>query len=75
MSGPSKLKRVSDPTEATISAIAKRESRTFVAQLDRVVAAGLEALGEPIPEALRPATTARARAPRRRPQTATAAAQ
>jgi hypothetical protein len=42
----SKLKRVSQDTEDAISALAEREGRTFVAQLDRVVKAGLEALGE-----------------------------
>lgn len=52
----SKLKRVSEPAEATITTLAGREGRTFVAQLDRVVAAGLEALGEPIPDELLAAT-------------------
>jgi hypothetical protein len=45
----SKLKRVSNHTEAAITDLAAREGRTFVAQLDRVVEAGLEAIGEPIP--------------------------
>lgn len=52
------LKRVSQTTEATITAIADREDRSFVAQLDRVVAAGLEALGEPVPDAIAPNATA-----------------
>lgn len=43
---PAKLKRVSEKTENTIAQLAEREGRTFVAQLDRVVQAGLEALGE-----------------------------
>lgn len=42
----SKLKRISEPTEATIATMAAREGRTFVAQLDRIVDAGLQALGE-----------------------------
>ena len=42
----STLKRVSIPLEAAITTLAKREDRTFVAQLDRVVEAGLQALGE-----------------------------
>jgi hypothetical protein len=46
----SKLKRVSAPTEECITTLATREGRTFVAQLDRVVHAGLEALGEPLPD-------------------------
>lgn len=46
----SKLKRVSAPAELAISTIADREDRTFVAQLDRVVAAGLAALGEQVPD-------------------------
>ena len=40
------LKRVSQPTEQAISELAQREGRTFVAQLDRVVDAGLVALGQ-----------------------------
>lgn len=51
---PSRLKRVSEPTEAAIATLAEREDRTFVAQLDRVVVAGLTALGEPIPAELQP---------------------
>lgn len=43
---PSKLKRVSENTEAAINVLAEREERTFVAQLDVVVRAGLEAMGE-----------------------------
>jgi hypothetical protein len=42
----SKLKRVSENTDRAITDLAEREDRTFVAQLDRVVAAGLHALGE-----------------------------
>lgn len=42
----SQLKRVSENTERAITALATRESRTFVAQLDIVVEAGLAALGE-----------------------------
>jgi hypothetical protein len=42
----SKLKRVSAPTENAIVDLANREGRTFIAQLDRVVDAGLRALGE-----------------------------
>jgi hypothetical protein len=53
----SKLKRVSEPAEAAITTIAVREDRTFVAQLDRVVAAGLEALGEQVPAELVAAAT------------------
>lgn len=45
----SKLKRVSNHTEAAINTLATREGRTFVAQLDKVVEAGLQAMGEPIP--------------------------
>lgn len=41
----SKLKRVSPDTERVITDLANREDRTFVAQLDRVVLAGLDALG------------------------------
>jgi len=41
----SKLKRVSNDTERVITDLAEREDRTFVAQLDRVVIAGLDALG------------------------------
>lgn len=41
----SKLKRVSEDTERTVTQIAEREGRTFVAQLDKVVEAGLDALG------------------------------
>lgn len=41
----SKLKRVSAPTEAVIVDLANREGRTFVSQLDRIVDAGLNALG------------------------------
>lgn len=48
----SKLKRVSEPAEAAIATLATREGRTFVAQLDRVVAAGLTTLGEPVPDGL-----------------------
>lgn len=50
----SKLKRVSEPTERAITDLATREGRTFVAQLDRVVEAGLEALGEPLPTPANP---------------------
>lgn len=46
----SKLKRVSEPSETAILALANREGRTFVAQLDRVIDAGLAALGEPLPD-------------------------
>lgn len=46
----SPLKRVSEDTATRISELAEREGRTFVAQLDRVVDAGLKALGEPQPE-------------------------
>jgi len=60
------LKRVSPTTEATISELAAREDRSFVAQLDRVVAAGLAAMGEDVPAAIAPtATTAAPKAPRR----------
>lgn len=45
----SRLKRVSEPTETAITELAEREGRTFVAQLDRVVDAGLRALGVPSP--------------------------
>lgn len=57
----SRLKRVSEPTEAAITTLAGREDRTFVAQLDRVVAAGLHALGEDVPAeiALEPTPTPR----------------
>ena len=57
----SKLKRVSQDTEDAITALAEREGRTFVAQLDRVVQAGLEAMGErPKPKPTRkPATAAK----------------
>lgn len=47
------LRRVSPAAEASVLAIADRESRTFIVQLDRVVAAGLHALGEPVPEDLK----------------------
>jgi hypothetical protein len=50
----SRLKRVSEPAEAAIATLATREDRTFVAQLDRVVVAGLKALGEPVPAELEP---------------------
>lgn len=50
----SPLKRVSEPAAAAVSAIAKRETRTFVGQLDLVVRAGLEALGEDVPTELQP---------------------
>jgi hypothetical protein len=43
----SKLKRVSENTETAVLALAATEGRTFVAQLDRVVDAGLRALGQP----------------------------
>ena len=56
----SRLKRVSEPTEAAIATLAEREGRTFVAQLDRVAAAGLKALGEPVPAALEPQPAAAA---------------
>jgi hypothetical protein len=69
---PSRLKRVSEPTEAAITTLAEREGRTFVAQLDRVVHAGLVALGEPSP--LAPAATPAPAQPRRRRATAAAAA-
>lgn len=39
------LKRVSPRTEAIISKLAKQEDRSFVAQLDRIVDAGLKAEG------------------------------
>lgn len=48
------LKRVSPPAEAAIAALATREDRSFIAQLDRVVAAGLQALGEQVPDELAP---------------------
>lgn len=57
----STLKRVSVDTEAKITALAAREDRTFVAQLDRVVEAGLKAMGEDIQaaeDALAATTTA-----------------
>jgi hypothetical protein len=41
----SKLKRVSEQTEKAITTMAESEDRTFVAQLERVVEAGLDALG------------------------------
>lgn len=64
----SPLKRISQTTESTIKNIATREDRTFIAQLDRVVAAGLAALGEPVPTEIAPTTpTTKARkAPARR---------
>ena len=40
------LKRVSPQAERAVFTLAEREGRTFVAQLDRVVNAGLEAMGE-----------------------------
>lgn len=62
----SKLKRVSENTERVIAQLAEREDRTFVAQLDRVVEAGLNALdldpnGDPKPTRRRrtPATAAK----------------
>jgi hypothetical protein len=64
----SKLKRVSEPTEAVINELAEREGRTFVAQLDRVVDAGLVALGE-----RKPPESAPAKGKRTRARTATAA--
>jgi hypothetical protein len=57
----SQLKRVSQATETAVSALASREDRTFVSQLDRVVAAGLQALGEPVPDAIAPTTPKRTR--------------
>ncbi len=69
MASTSPLKRVSAHTEATVSALAEREDRTFIAQLDRIVAAGLQALGEPLPPELKPATATKPRA-RRRERTA-----
>lgn len=62
----SPLKRVSEPTADTITAIAEREGRTFVAQLDRIVDAGLAALGETVPNRTpdpAPAPTPKATAP------------
>lgn len=50
----SRLKRISEPTEAAISELARTENRTFVAQLDVVVAAGLQALGHPTPATEQP---------------------
>ena len=41
----SKLKRVSEDTADFIEELAEREGRTFVAQLDRIVDAGLVSLG------------------------------
>lgn len=69
---PSRLKRVSEPTEAAITTLAEREGRTFVAQLDRVVHAGLTALGEPSPmvAAAAPARPAPKARGRRQPATA-----
>lgn len=46
----STLKRISTHTEQAITTLAGREDRTFIAQLDRVVDAGLQALGEPTPD-------------------------
>lgn len=43
---PALLKRVSEPTAERVAEIARREGRTFVAQLDRIVDAGLAAMGE-----------------------------
>lgn len=60
----SRLKRVSDETERAITALAERESRTFVAQLDRVVEAGLVALGERAPDKPAPTGTG---TPKRQP--------
>ena len=51
---PKPLRRVSPAAERGVLAVAERESRTFIVQLDRVVAAGLHALGEDVPEELRP---------------------
>lgn len=59
----SKLKRVSEDTETAITELAERENRTFVAQLDRVVQAGLEAMGE------RPKPTATRKSTRKQPTT------
>jgi hypothetical protein len=67
----SSLKRVSPATEAAVLAIAQREDRTFVAQLDRVVDAGLRSMGEPgilpdaEPEQAKPARARRATAAKR----------
>lgn len=41
----SKLKRISEDTERAINQLAENENRTFIAQLDVVVAAGMNALG------------------------------
>lgn len=61
----SKLKRVSANTETIVNTLAEREGRTFVAQLDRVVEAGLIAMGEAQPEQPEPAkkTTTAKKAP------------
>lgn len=61
----SKLKRVSENTERAITTLADREDRTFIAQLDRVVEAGLDALGlnaDGTPKATPKATRKRATA-------------
>lgn len=50
MATMSTLKRVSTTTADTITAIADREDRTFIAQLDRIVDAGLKAMGETVPD-------------------------
>ena len=57
----SRLKRVSEPTEQAVAKIAEREGRTFVAQLDRIVHAGLLALGEPTPTPIEPPVATAAR--------------
>lgn len=53
----SNLKRVSPDVDVAVTALADREDRSFVAQLDRVVAAGLAALGEDVPDKLAPKGT------------------
>lgn len=68
------LKRVSPTTEATISELADREDRSFVAQLDRVVAAGLEAMGLDVPAAIAPTAPAATAKPARKARKAPATA-
>jgi hypothetical protein len=66
------LKRVSPTTEATISELAAREDRSFVAQLDRVVAAGLQAMGEDVPDAIAPTVASTPAKPARKSRKAAA---
>jgi hypothetical protein len=49
MATDTKLKRISQSTETAVLELAQREGRTFIAQLDRVVEAGLQALADTPP--------------------------